>query len=194
LENQGKLALRRLRICWTGCSNIFSWTCQRGHTMRVIDGRHRLIATSAIDRELQAPMIYNPYFDKHGIDAVVVPRAARASHYARLSSCLQGPTSRVRWSHAAQGDLRSRCWMSDDHREGRWIMQVPSALAPTAKLSGICSKAKASCRGVQRKGRSVDGGARARVWQRRRRLRDRSVASPWWRGGDRHIRCRCAGP
>jgi shikimate dehydrogenase len=30
----------------------------------------------------KAPMIYNPYFEKHGIDAVVVPFGVKSEHYA----------------------------------------------------------------------------------------------------------------
>jgi shikimate dehydrogenase len=42
-----------------------------------ISGRTRLIAHLGYPTEnFKAPMIYNPYFDKHGIDAVVVPMAA----------------------------------------------------------------------------------------------------------------------
>jgi shikimate dehydrogenase len=48
-----------------------------------ISGRTRLIAHLGYPTEsFKAPMIYNPYFDKHGIDAVVVPMGCRAENYA----------------------------------------------------------------------------------------------------------------
>jgi len=48
-----------------------------------ISGRTRLIAHLGYPTEsFKAPMIYNPYFDKHGIDAVVVPMGCKAENYA----------------------------------------------------------------------------------------------------------------
>ena len=32
----------------------------------------------------KAPMIYNPYFEKHGIDAVVMPMGAKAEDFAEI--------------------------------------------------------------------------------------------------------------
>ena len=44
-------------------------------------------------------MIYNPWFDKHGIDAAVIPMGVRPEDYAdepegRSSAC---PTCAARW-------------------------------------------------------------------------------------------------
>ena len=36
----------------------------------------------------KSPMIYNPYFEQAGIDAVVVPMACRAEHYANFLRCV----------------------------------------------------------------------------------------------------------
>jgi shikimate dehydrogenase len=36
----------------------------------------------------KAPMIYNPYFEHAGIDAVVVPMSVRAEHYAAFVAAL----------------------------------------------------------------------------------------------------------
>src|SRR5467141_4767808 len=48
-----------------------------------ISGRTKLIAHLGYPTEsFKAPMIYNPYFGKHGIDAVVVPMGCKAKHYA----------------------------------------------------------------------------------------------------------------
>ena len=48
-----------------------------------ISGRTRLIAHLGHPTEsFKAPMIYNPYFEKHGIDAVVVPMGCKAEDYA----------------------------------------------------------------------------------------------------------------
>ena len=48
----------------------------------MISGHTKLIAHLGFPTEsFKAPMIYNPYFDKHGIDAVVVPMGCKAEDY-----------------------------------------------------------------------------------------------------------------
>jgi shikimate dehydrogenase len=48
-----------------------------------ISGKTRLIAHLGYPTEsFKAPMIYNPYFEKHDIDAVVVPMGCRPEDYA----------------------------------------------------------------------------------------------------------------
>ena len=52
-------------------------------TRQVISGRTALIAHLGYPTEsFKAPMIYNPWFAKHGIDAVVVPMGVRPEDYA----------------------------------------------------------------------------------------------------------------
>ena len=49
----------------------------------MIDGKTKLIAHLGFPTEtFKAPMIYNPYFRKHGINAVVVPMGCKAPDYA----------------------------------------------------------------------------------------------------------------
>ncbi len=51
--------------------------------MTLIRGTTKLIAHLGFPTEsFKAPMIYNPYFEKHGIDAVVVPMGCKAEDYA----------------------------------------------------------------------------------------------------------------
>jgi shikimate dehydrogenase len=51
--------------------------------MTMIDGRTKLIAHLGFPTEtFKAPMIYNPYFRRHGINAVVVPMGCKAPDYA----------------------------------------------------------------------------------------------------------------
>jgi shikimate dehydrogenase len=55
----------------------------------MIDGNTRIIAHIGYPTEtFKAPMIYNPWFEKHGINAVVVPMACEADNYATLFSPL----------------------------------------------------------------------------------------------------------
>ena len=49
----------------------------------MIRGTTKLIAHLGYPTEsFKAPMIYNPYFQKHGIDAVVVPMGCKSEDYA----------------------------------------------------------------------------------------------------------------
>jgi shikimate dehydrogenase len=51
----------------------------------MISGHTTLIAHLGYPTEtFKAPMIYNPWFERHGIDAVVVPMGVRAGDYASL--------------------------------------------------------------------------------------------------------------
>src|SRR6478609_2405320 len=48
-----------------------------------ISGRTKVIAHLGYPTEsFKAPMIYNPYFERHDIDAVVVPMGCKAEDYA----------------------------------------------------------------------------------------------------------------
>ena len=49
----------------------------------MISGKTTLIAHIGYPTEaFNAPLIYNPWFDKHAIDAVVVPMGVKAEDYA----------------------------------------------------------------------------------------------------------------
>jgi shikimate dehydrogenase len=51
----------------------------------MISGKTQVIAHIGYPTEsFRAPMIYNPYFDKHKIDAVVVPMGCKAEDYAQF--------------------------------------------------------------------------------------------------------------
>ena len=50
-----------------------------------ISGRTKLIAHLGYPTEsFKAPMIYNPYFERYNIDAVVVPMGCKADNYAEF--------------------------------------------------------------------------------------------------------------
>ena len=65
----------------------------------MISGKTTLIAHLGYPTEtFKSPMIYNPFFEKAGIDAVVVPMGVQAADYpASCVSCSRSPTSVVRW-------------------------------------------------------------------------------------------------
>src|SRR5260221_12278804 len=55
---------------------------RRARGDRMISGRTTLIAHIGYPTEtFKAPLIYNPYFEKAGIDAVVVPMGVKAEDY-----------------------------------------------------------------------------------------------------------------
>jgi shikimate dehydrogenase len=55
----------------------------------MISGKTTLIAHLGYPTEaFKAPMIYNPWFEKAGIDAVVMPMGVTASYYPQVLSAL----------------------------------------------------------------------------------------------------------
>ena len=55
----------------------------------MISGKTHLIAHLGFPTEaFKAPMIYNPWFEKHGIDAVVVPMGVQADDYPTVLAAL----------------------------------------------------------------------------------------------------------
>jgi shikimate dehydrogenase len=51
----------------------------------MIDGKTLLIAHLGYPTEsFKAPLIYNPWFERHGVNALVVPMGARAEHFGAL--------------------------------------------------------------------------------------------------------------
>ena len=64
----------------------------------MITGTTKLIAHLGYPTEsFKAPMIYNPYFEKHGIDAVVVPMGVKSEDYpSSCGSSSASPTSTAR--------------------------------------------------------------------------------------------------
>src|SRR5437868_1625397 len=55
----------------------------------MITGKTKLIAHLGYPTEsFKAPMIYNPYFEKRGINAVVVPMGCKPEHYPEFLKLL----------------------------------------------------------------------------------------------------------
>ena len=66
----------------------------------MISGKTTLIAHVGYPTEsFKAPLIYNPWFEKAGIDAVVVPMGVQGRGLSGGSSrrCSGSPTSAARW-------------------------------------------------------------------------------------------------
>ncbi len=125
----------------------------------MISGKTTLIAHLGYPTEsFKAPMIYNPWFDKQGIDAVVVPMGVKAEVYPGVFDALFNLTN-------IRGAL-----VTMPHKIT--TMSLVDEVTPTAKISGACNAVlkrpdgtllgdqfdgAGFVRGVQRKGRSLDG-------------------------------------
>ena len=125
----------------------------------MITGRTRLIAHLGYPTEtFKAPMIYNPWFDMKGIDAVVVPVGVQEPHYATLLKALFSTTNVL-------GAL-----VTMPHKVT--TTRLVDEMTTTARIAGACNavlrRADGSLlgdmfdgtgfvRGVERKGRRVAG-------------------------------------
>jgi shikimate dehydrogenase len=119
-----------------------------------IDGNTELIAHIGYPtHSFKSPLIYNPYFEKEGINALVVPMGCKAEHYpAFLKSVFQ--LTNIRGALITMPHKVTTLTLLDD-------------VTPTAKVAGACNAVKLDqngrlvgdmfdgagfVRGVQRKG------------------------------------------
>lgn len=125
----------------------------------MISGKTTLIAHLGYPTEsFKAPMIYNPWFDQQGIDAVVMPMGVKAEVYPGVFDALFNLTN-------IRGAL-----VTMPHKIT--TMSLVDEVTPTAKIAGACNAVlkrpdgtllgdqfdgAGFVRGVQRKGRSLDG-------------------------------------
>ena len=127
----------------------------------MISGKTTLIANLGYPTEsFKAPMIYNPWFDKQGIDAVVMPMGVKAEDYAEVLASVFRLTN-------IRGAL-----VTMPHKIT--TMSLVDEVTPTAKIAGACNAilkrpdgtllgdqfdGAGFVRGVLRKGRALDGAA-----------------------------------
>jgi hypothetical protein len=91
----------------------------------MISGRTTLIAHIGYPTEtFKAPLIYNPYFEKAGIDAVVVPMGVKAVDYPDfLKSNLSSHQHPRRPHHdAPQGDNCRTARRVQHGGDGGWVL------------------------------------------------------------------------
>jgi len=130
----------------------------------MISGKTTLIAHLGYPTEgFKAPMIYNPWFEQNGIDAVVMPMGVKAEDYASVLQSLFRLTN-IRGALVTMPHKVTTTGLVDE-------------LTPTARIAGACNAillrpdgtllgdqfdGAGFTRGVERKGRSLKG-ARAFV-------------------------------
>lgn len=125
----------------------------------MITGTTRLIAHLGYPTEsFKAPMIYNPYFEREGIDAVVVPMGCRAEDYPAFLKLV----FRLSNAHGALVTMPHKVTTTG----------LVDDLMPTAAIAGACNAVRREAdgrltgemfdgegfvRGVLRKGRVIAG-------------------------------------
>ncbi|NDF80513.1 MAG: shikimate dehydrogenase, partial [Betaproteobacteria bacterium] len=124
-----------------------------------IDGNTELIAHIGYPtHSFKSPLIYNPYFEKEGINALVVPMGCKGEHYpAFLKSMFQ--LSNIRGALITMPHKVTTVGLLDE-------------VTPTVKVAGACNAVKMDAqgrlvgdmfdgagfvRGVQRKGFNLTG-------------------------------------
>ncbi len=130
----------------------------------MITGRTTVIAHIGWPTEsFKAPMIYNPWFDAQGIDAVVVPLGVEAADYPGLFR----PLFQIRNMHGALVTMPHKVTTAGLVDEVTTTAQIAGACnavlrRPDGSLLGDMFDGAGFVRGVERKGRAI-AGARALV-------------------------------
>ena len=122
----------------------------------MISGKTTLIAHLGYPTEaFKAPMIYNPWFDKQGIDAVVVPMGAKPEDYPIVLDSI-----------FKLSNLRGAL-VTMPHKVT--TMQLVNQVTPTARIAGACN-AVLKCADGTLLGDQVDGAGFVRGVERKGRL------------------------
>lgn len=127
----------------------------------MITGKTRLIAHLGYPTEsFKAPMIYNPYFARHGIDAVVVPMGVRPEDYPDFLRLV----FRLSNIHGALVTMPHKAT----------TVELLDVASPTVRIAGACNAVRLDpdgrlvgdmfdgegfVRGVRRKGREIAGAS-----------------------------------
>jgi shikimate dehydrogenase len=125
----------------------------------MITGKTKLIAHLGYPTEsFKAPMIYNPYFVKHGIDAVVVPMGCKAEDYAPFLRL----TFKLSNIHGALVTMPHKVTTVALLNDASTTVKVAGAcnavrLGAGGQLEGDMFDGEGFVRGVLRKGRTIKG-------------------------------------
>jgi shikimate dehydrogenase len=106
----------------------------------MIDGTTKLIAHIGYPTEsFKSPMIYNPYFEKHGINAVVVPMGCKADDYDAFLKLV----FRLSNMHGALITMPHKVT----------TLGLVDEASVSARIAGACNAVRIGDRGVARQGR-----------------------------------------
>jgi len=127
----------------------------------VISGRTTLIAHIGYPTEaFKAPMIYNPWFDKHGIDAAVIPMGVRPEDYTTSLKAIFR-MSNVRGALVTMPHKVTTMSLADEVTPTATIAGAANALLkrPDGSLLADMFDGAGFVRGMKRRGRSVYGAS-----------------------------------
>jgi shikimate dehydrogenase len=127
----------------------------------LIDGRTEVIAHLGYPTHaFKAPMIYNPYFESGGINALVVPMACRAEDFAQVLPALFRMDN-VRGALITMPHKVSVVEMLDDVTPTVRVAGACNAVKrlPDGRLAGDQFDGEGFVRGVQRKGLQLHGAS-----------------------------------
>ena len=125
----------------------------------MIRGTTTLIAHLGYPTEaFKAPMIYNPYFEKYGIDAIVMPMGVKADDYAEVFQSVFRLTN-IRGALITMPHKISTIPLLDEVSTTVKIAGSCNAVLrrPDGTLLGDMFDGTGFVRGVRRKGRKLDG-------------------------------------
>jgi shikimate dehydrogenase len=114
-------------------------------------------------KTFKAPMIYNPYFEKVGVNAVVVPMGVKAENYVEFLEALFRLTN-IRGALVTMPHKVTTLSLMDEVSKTARIAGACNAILrrPDGSLAGDMFDGEGFVRGVARKGRRI-AGARALV-------------------------------
>jgi shikimate dehydrogenase len=139
--------------------DICSDDLERVTSMTLIRGTTKLIAHLGHPTDsFKAPMIYNPYFEKHGIDAVVVPMGCKADDYPAFLKLLF-KLSNIHGALITMPHKATTVGLLDEVMITAKVAGACNAirLAPDGRLVGDMFDGEGFVRGVLRKGRTIAG-------------------------------------
>ena len=125
----------------------------------MISGKTTLIAHLGYPTEsFKAPMIYNPWFEHQGIDAVVMPMGVKSEHYPLVLKSLAQLTN-LRGALVTMPHKVTTLGLVDEVTTTARIAGACNAvlLRPDGSLLGDQFDGAGFVRGVERKGRSLRG-------------------------------------
>jgi shikimate dehydrogenase len=127
----------------------------------MISGKTRLIAHVGYPTEsFKAPLIYNPWFESKGIDAVVVPMGVKAEDFPAALAALRKFTN----LHGALVTMPHKVAVVDHLDEASVAVRIAGScnallLRPDGRLVGDMFDGAGFVRGIRRKGFTVAGAA-----------------------------------
>ena len=125
----------------------------------MIDGETILVAHLGYPTgPSRAPMIYNPYFEKIGVNAVVMPMGVKPESYAEVLDALPQLTNiRAPWRPCRTRSHRLLTWMKSRRPRASPARGNAILRRPDGSLVGDLFDGEGFVRGVARKGRPIAG-------------------------------------